>query len=190
MDQAVKIATRVFFYLYPGCQALFAFDNSSNHSCYAEDALLVGNMNLGTGGKQPILHNGFNHMTKKVQSIIFPDDHPNPSLRDKPKGIKQVLIEHCQWKTRRVNGFAFFLECSTIGNRPGCDPTLAGGCCARGLLKKQPDFQNQLNRLKEEIEAIGHLVIFYSKFHCELNFIERYVSCLLSEIKTDLITRF
>ncbi len=63
VDQAVKISTRVFSYAYPGCQALFAFDNSSNHSCYAEDALLVGNMNLGSGGKQPILRNGFNNTT-------------------------------------------------------------------------------------------------------------------------------
>ena len=93
VDQAVKIATRVFSYAYPGCQALFAFDNSSNHSCYAEDALLVGNMNLGPGGKQPILRNGFNHTTQEVQSMVFPDNHPNPSLRGKPKGIKQVLIE-------------------------------------------------------------------------------------------------
>ena len=63
VDQAVKITTRVFFYAYPSCQALFAFDNSSNHSFYAEDALLAGNMNLSPGGKQPILRNRFNHTT-------------------------------------------------------------------------------------------------------------------------------
>ena len=93
VDQAVKIATRGFFYAYPGCQALFAFDNSSHQSCYAEDALLVRNMNLGQGEKQPILRNGFNHITQEVQSMVFSDDPPNPSLRGKPKGIKQVLIE-------------------------------------------------------------------------------------------------
>ena len=190
MDQAVKIATCVFSYARPGCQALFAFDNSFNHSCYAKDALLVENMNLGPGEKQPILRNGFNHTTQEVQSMVFPDDHLNPSLRGKPKGIKKVLIERGLWKTRRVDGFAFLLECPTTGNRPGCDPTLTGGCCARGLLKKQPDFQEQRGRLKEEIEATEHLVIFYPKFHFELNFIERYVPCLLSKIKADLITRF
>ncbi len=127
VDQAVKIATRVFSYAYPGGQALFAFDNSSNHSCYAKDALLVGNMNLGPGGKQLILCNGFNHMTQEVQSMVFSDDHPNPSLRGKPKGIKPVLIKRGLQKTQRVDGFVFLLECPTTRNRPGCDLTLAGG---------------------------------------------------------------
>jgi hypothetical protein len=27
---------------------------------------------------------------------------------------------------------------------------------------------------QEEVEALGHCVLFYPKFHCELNFIERY----------------
>ena len=26
----------------------------------------------------------------------------------------------------------------------------------------------------EEVEALGHRVLFYPNFHCELNFIERY----------------
>ncbi len=80
VDQAVKIVARVFSYTYLGCQALFAFDNSSNQSCYAEDALLVENMNRGPGGKKPILSNGFNHTTQEVQPMVFPDGHPNPSL--------------------------------------------------------------------------------------------------------------
>ncbi len=93
VDQAVKIATLVFSYAYPGCQALFAFGNSSNHSVYAEDSFLFENMNLGTGEKQPILHNRFNHTTQEVQPMVFPDNHLNLSLRGKPKGIKQLLIK-------------------------------------------------------------------------------------------------
>lgn len=41
-------------------------------------------------------------------------------------------------------------------------------------MSQQPDFQGQRGRLQEEVEATGKLVIFYPKFHCELNFIERY----------------
>ena len=28
--------------------------------------------------------------------------------------------------------------------------------------------------MQEEVEALGHRVLFYLKFHCELNFVERY----------------
>jgi hypothetical protein len=36
------------------------------------------------------------------------------------------------------------------------------------------DFQDQKGRLQEEVENLGHRILFYIKFHCELNFIERY----------------
>ena len=37
------------------------FDNASNYSSYAPDALQVGIMNLYPGGKQGILQEGFIH---------------------------------------------------------------------------------------------------------------------------------
>ena len=42
------------------------------------------------------------------------------------------------------------------------------------MLSQQPDFHAQKGQLEEEIKAADHHVIFYPKFHCELNFIERY----------------
>ena len=47
-------------------------------------------------------------------------------------------------------------------------------CCARRVLSQQQDFRDQKGHLQEEIEAANHLIIFYPKFHCELNFIERF----------------
>jgi hypothetical protein len=35
------------------------------------------------------------------------------------------------------------------------------------FLQSQPDFRNQKGWLQEEIEAAGHNVIFYPKFHCK-----------------------
>ena len=32
----------------------------------------------------------------------------------------------------------------------------------------------QKGQLQEEVEAANYLIIFYPKFHCELNFIERF----------------
>jgi len=47
-------------------------------------------------------------------------------------------------------------------------------CCARRLLSVQPDFKAQKGELEESLEKSGlHRVMFYPKFHCELNHIER-----------------
>ncbi len=47
-------------------------------------------------------------------------------------------------------------------------------CCAVRLLSLQPDFLAQRPLVREVIEDSGHKVIFYPKFHCELNFIEMF----------------
>ena len=178
-DQTINLAIRIFPYAYPGCQALFAFDNASNHACFAENALLARKMNLGVGGKQPQMRDGFNDATQQTQSMVFSDDYPEVSLRGKPKGLKQVLTERGLWRSRAPDGSAFLLECPTSHNCPGCHPSAEGNCCARAVMRKQPNFQAQRSRLQEEVKATGNLVIFYPKFHCKLNFIERYIFLLL-----------
>ena len=47
-------------------------------------------------------------------------------------------------------------------------------CCARRVMSLEPDFLTQKGAISEVIEKAGHKCIFYSKFHCELNFIEHY----------------
>ena len=64
------------------------------------------------------------------------------------------------------------MEYPTTYNRPGCDSE--GGCRARRVLEAERDFRGQKGRLQEEVEALGHRILPYPKFHCELNFIERY----------------
>lgn len=51
------------------------------------------------------------------------------------------------------------------------------GCCARRLLSLQPDFMAQKCEIEERIQGTleaptGHRVMYYPKFHCELNHIE------------------
>ena len=80
IDQIVYLSTRIFLYAFPDCQALFAFDNAANHAFYAENALLAKKMNLGVGGKQPRMRDGFNDAIQQTQPMVFPSDHPNDSL--------------------------------------------------------------------------------------------------------------
>ena len=55
----------------------------------------------------------------------------------------------------------------------GCELE-ATNCCAVTIMASQPDFIEQKCRLEEVIIAMGHKVIFYPKFHCELNYIENF----------------
>ena len=48
------------------------------------------------------------------------------------------------------------------------------GCGSEKLCTAKQDFKEQKGRLQEELESHGQLIIFYPKFHCELNSIEQY----------------
>ncbi|KAF8458748.1 hypothetical protein BDZ91DRAFT_800171 [Kalaharituber pfeilii] len=85
VQHVVDVAIPIFERAFPGCQAVFLFDNASNHAAFAPDALVVNEMNLGPGGKQPILREGFIHAKQRPQAMVFPDNYPDPALRGKPK---------------------------------------------------------------------------------------------------------
>ncbi|KAJ3808080.1 hypothetical protein F5876DRAFT_90227 [Lentinula aff. lateritia] len=71
----------------PQHQALFLIDNSQGHAAYAEDALLVTQMNFNPGGKQAQLCN----------VMIFPHDHPQVPKPAKGDEIKKYLCDHCDY---------------------------------------------------------------------------------------------
>ena len=143
MQDQLKLAVRLFEEMHPSCQGLFIFDQSSNHGALSEDALRATTMNLGPGGKQPKMRDGYflKDEVRVVQSMQFEDGTP--------KGLKQVLSERGLWHSGlRVES-------------------------ARDLMGLQPDFQEQKSSLADLVERAGHLADFYPKYHCELNFIER-----------------
>ena len=129
----MKVAVPIFNATFPGCQAVFAFDNASNHCSYAADALRVENMNFHPGDKQGMLREGFMHGKGLPQSMSFAKNYYNRKLAGKPKGIKRVLKERGLWLERGL-----VLQCRTTHNRPGCDPE--GGCCARRVFEAERDF--------------------------------------------------
>ena len=64
---------------------------------------------------------------------------------------------------KKLNG-----ECKNFKCAPGCTD-----CCLRRILYNQPDFANQKSALEEICEARGYQVLFFPKFHCEVNCIEQ-----------------
>jgi hypothetical protein len=104
IDQ-IKITISIFDLTHPNCVAVFAFDRSSAHEGFAENALNVNNMNMGPGGKQRKLRNTVIPLNNpdpapeeedtrgQIQQMSFPDDHADPKLRGQPKGVRVVLQE-------------------------------------------------------------------------------------------------
>lgn len=169
--QTIKEAIPIFKLAFPDCQALFAFDNSANHNCYAPDALRVEKMNKGIGGSQPKMRpttyiSGEGDEAEVVeQDMVFLEG----THAGQPKGVERVLRERGLWpkNRKRLDGQNLVLKC---GKK--CESEMEGGCCAKVLLSHQLDFMEQKGFVQEEVEMRDHEVLFYPKFHCELNFIE------------------
>lgn len=147
----------LFEQYHPDCDLIFAFDNSQNHHAMAPDALVASRLNKSDGGKNvPFLRDGWYHDTngnKVLQNMKGPDG--------RQKGIESILKERNLWPEDKFN-----LDCPK-----GC-PQGSTNCCARKLLANQPDFLAQKCWLEEVASKKSHQIIFYPKFHCELNFIE------------------
>ena len=45
-------------------------------------------------------------------------------------------------------------------------------CCGSYVLSQEPDFMEQKEWLTKDVNAAGFNIIFFPKYHCELNFIE------------------
>ena len=156
-EQTLKVAVPLFELAFPSdqFQGLFLFDNATSHKIMAPDALDTRKMNLGPGGKQPVMRDGWNSLTNTRQAMN--------DIDGKPKGIRMILQERGLWPVGGIR-----LQCTKEARK------LDGSCCARHLLGSQPDFSSQRGYLQEEIEKRGHLVAYYPKYHPELNYIEYF----------------
>jgi len=131
-------------------------------------------MNLGPGRKQPVLRDGFNPLTQLPQSM----QHPSGI----PKGMKQVLQERGLWRAGllaqcKIENSNKAAKSKRIDNPECLVPRDEGqelSCCVRAILSSQADFKATRSQIEKIIEEAGHLVIFYPKFHPELNWIEYY----------------
>src|SRR5437764_7060825 len=73
IEQVEYKAIPIFEALFPNCVAVFAFDNSSNHSTFAPDALAAKRMNIGPGENAPKMRDTFWGSNNERQSMNFPD---------------------------------------------------------------------------------------------------------------------
>jgi hypothetical protein len=170
--QLKEKAIPIFELLHPGCEALFCFDNSSNHECFAPDALKAEKLNLSSGGAQPKLRDGWfvRDGQRVVQPMQFPADHPDPRLAGQAKGVREILME------RGLHNANLNMDCKDCKKswKEDAERATRRGCCLRTILEFQQDFQEQASMLSEIVQSTNHAIIFFPKFHCELNWIERY----------------
>jgi len=198
MVQQTRKAIEVFNKAFPNDIAVFAFDNSSGHACTALDAIVASRMNLGPGGKQPVMH-PTRLSDGTLQNMIYQRNdckwkYPHHPIKDenigKPKAIKRGLQErwlgknnlHKQCgreKKAKRSGCSFsdhlFEETMEEYEARTIDHCEVGkACCALRILEAEPDFLAQKSLLETVINEAGHAAVFYPKIHCELNYIEYY----------------
>jgi hypothetical protein len=170
VNQFINSAIPIFELQFPGCQALFLFDNAPSYHSWPQDALRAQSMNLTPGGEVPIMRDSW-YISRDGEMIIqetnyrIDDYSVNPELRGKPKCIKILMEERGLWRPN------LRLKCKTLAD---CDHQKAGGCCACTYMSLQSDFQSQKNKLEEAALLHGHLSLLYPKYHCELNWIEHF----------------
>ncbi|RGB33946.1 hypothetical protein C1646_787910 [Rhizophagus diaphanus] len=85
IEQIENWAIPIFEKTHPEAIAIFAFDNSSSHGKYTDDALNANHMNLNPGGKQAKLRDTV--FNGQIQYMNFPDDYHDRNLYGKFKGI-------------------------------------------------------------------------------------------------------
>jgi len=174
LTQVIEKAIPAFEAQFPGCKALFTFDNARNHLKYSEDTLRVSEMNLESGGKN----------AKRMRDTFVEDlNHPEGGfiqsmvlVDGRPKGLRIVLTERGLWPQDRRRFLAQCSISSATGKSTKVNPRCldGGSCCACAVLASQPDLRAQRSQIEEAILNAGHEIIFYPAFHCEINFIEYY----------------
>ncbi|CAB5393748.1 unnamed protein product [Rhizophagus irregularis] len=123
----VNRAILIFEKTYSSAIAVFAFDNSSSHRKYADNALNANHMNLNPSEKQAKLCNMI--FNEQIQHMNFSDNYHDKNLRKKLKGMKIILEERGLWPLTGLKAYC--------GNN---EYNVNSQCCARYILSNQPDF--------------------------------------------------
>ena len=93
------------------------------------------------------------------QDLYFPAGHPRAGVF---KGMAIILAER---------GYTWAHDLRAECKKFKCPPDVRF-CCCRRVLYNEPDFINVKSVLEEHCEKRGFRVLFFPKYHCELNFLE------------------
>jgi hypothetical protein len=95
-----------------------------------------------------------------VQCLYWPNDHERAGVF---KGMAAILEERGFTDAHKLKAQCKDFKCKK-------DETT---CCCCRILYNEPDFVNVPSVLETFCKTRGYHVIFFPKFHCELNFIEQ-----------------
>lgn len=166
-DRALSIAIA----LYLGYQFLFLFNNATSHAVYAEDALLVRDMNKSTGGKQPFLRNSWFEKDgqRHVQSMTFLD--PSSVISDTPvlvqKDVQMILQERGLWPAKGLKLVCAAPECLTCQTFAKRKAYTKGSRCSSCLEKKVHSNKYTVKRLCDECRQRKERCTCVTKKYCE-----------------------
>jgi hypothetical protein len=94
------------------------------------------------------------------QPLYFPEGHAHAGIF---KGMVMILEEWVFQNMAKICAECKGFKCATR----------ATSYCCHHILYNQPNFTNVPSILELACKALGVLVNFLPKFHCELNFIEQ-----------------
>jgi hypothetical protein len=129
-------------------------------------------LNLSDGGaKVPLMRSGWYYVKDESgQDIRVVQEMQNSS--GVQKGMRTILTE--RGKFLNDQGHPLCKVCrSCLEKTPHEErENKTQKCCAFYVLSQEPDFKEQKPWLQEAVERHGFQILFYPKYHCELNWIE------------------
>jgi len=165
--------------LHPGKKLVFGFDNSTGHHKRPPDGLDASLLPLKDGGKNAPMMRNTTYFRRGIECQQLMQN----SLGEQ-KGLKSILTERALWR------YDMALICVSCKQREPHEKRFPGAhymnttifCCARTCLANQPDFLAQREWLREVVEESPQSsIIYFPKFHPELNHIEM-VWCYIKQI--------
>jgi hypothetical protein len=98
-------------------------------------------------------------------------------IKGAQKGLKTILRERNKFMNNRGHELIKICAYCKDSSKAGKSEAILNGlidncCCATFVLSQEADFKEQKEWLSEVVEASGFQIIFFPKYHCELNFIE------------------